>query len=136
MRPRCWESHLWARLHPMNPMARTSETRAVLKPAPGVKKNERPVETVESALLEYLGIYHGFGDDGHPPSCEDKKRGEPLDVRCLILGRMSPWHLPCCGRLWPKAIHGCVQRLVPLGAIWRVSEYRRRGLQMSAMLGN
>ena len=85
-------------------MARTSETRAVLKPAPGVKKNERPVETVESALLEYLG--------------------------------MGPWHLPCCGRLWPKAIHGCVQRLVPLGAIWRVSEYRRRGLQMSAMLGN
>ena len=63
------------RLHPMNPMARTSETRAVLKPAPGVKKNERPVETVESALLEYLGIYHGFGDDGHPPAAKIKNEG-------------------------------------------------------------
>jgi len=30
------------RLHPMNPMARTSETRAVLKPAPGVKKTHAP----------------------------------------------------------------------------------------------
>ena len=56
-------------------------------------------------------------DDGHPSGCEDKKtRGT---VRCSM---SHPWKVESLGicrvvdRLWPKAIHGCVQRLVPLGA--------------------